>query len=139
MERWRPTTTNAVRKRFAMEKTTLYNGAPPAKRDLLARAHIAAMIDAARADRFDYDFNKLDNLDELFGPDELVAPVPAPAPLRRQRNRSLAKVCEAARKAGADRVIVDGVVIALSPAAAVPESDANEWDAVLPEDDHGPH
>jgi len=122
-----------------MEKTTLYNGAPPAKRDLLARAHIAAMIDAARADRFDYDFNKLDNLDELFGPDELVAPVPAPAPLRRQRNRSLAKVCEAARKAGADRVIVDGVVIELSPAAAVPESDANEWDAVLPEDDHGPH
>jgi hypothetical protein len=48
-------------------------------------------------------------------------------------------VCEAARKAGADRVIVDGVVIVLSPAATVPESDANEWDAVLSEVDHGPH
>jgi hypothetical protein len=69
---------------------------------------------------------------------ELVKPAPAPVP-RRQRKRSLAKVCEAARKAGADRVIVDGVVIALSPAAAVPESDANEWDAVLSEVDHGPH
>jgi hypothetical protein len=68
---------------------------------------------------------------------ELVEPS-APAP-RRQRKRSLAKVCEAARKAGADRVIVDGVVIVLSPAAAVSESDANEWDAVLPGGDHGPH
>jgi hypothetical protein len=73
---------------------------------------------------------------------ELVKPAPVPVP-RRQRKRSLAKVCEAARKAGADRVIVDGVVIALSPAAAaaaaVPESDGNEWDAVLPGGDHGPH
>ena len=49
-------------------------------------------------------------------------PAPGPVP-RRQRKRSLAKVCEAARKAGADRVIVDGVVIALSPAASVPEGD----------------
>jgi hypothetical protein len=63
------------------------------------------------------------------------APVPAP---RRQRKRSLTKVCEVARKAGADRVIVDGVVIVLSPSAAVPES-GNEWDAVLSEGDHGPH
>jgi hypothetical protein len=71
---------------------------------------------------------------------ERVEPVPAPVS-RRQRKRSLAKVCEAARKAGADRVIVDGVVIAFSPSAsaAVPESDANEWDVVLPESDHGPH
>jgi hypothetical protein len=68
---------------------------------------------------------------------ELVEPVPVPA--RRQRRRSLAKVCEAARRAGADRVIVDGIVIALSPSAAVPETDANEWDAVLSEVDHGPH
>jgi hypothetical protein len=69
---------------------------------------------------------------------ERVEPAPAPVP-RRQRKRSLTKVCEAARKAGADRVIVDGIVIALSPSAAVPETDANEWDAVLPEVDHGPH
>jgi hypothetical protein len=48
-------------------------------------------------------------------------------------------VCEIARKAGANHVIVDGVVIAFSPAAAAPESDANEWDVVLPESDHGPH
>jgi len=48
-------------------------------------------------------------------------------------------VCEAARKAGADRVIVDGVVITFSSVAAVPESTANEWDTVLPEIDHGPH
>src|SRR5271157_184406 len=58
---------------------------------------------------------------------KLVEPVPS----RRQRKRSLAKVCEAARKAGADRVIVDGVVIAFSSVAAVPASTANEWDAVL--------
>jgi hypothetical protein len=83
--------------------------------------------------------------------DELVeaVPVPVPAPPqpaavpRRQRKRSLATVLAAARKAGADHVIVDGVKIALSPAAAAPESDvtdlnANEWDAVL-EVDHGPH
>jgi hypothetical protein len=76
--------------------------------------------------------------------DEPVEPAPVPAP-RRQRKRSLSKVCEAARKAGADRIIVDGVVIVLSPAAAVPESDpavpqsdTNEWDAML-EVDHGPH
>jgi hypothetical protein len=72
----------------------------------------------------------------------------APAP-RRQRKRSLSKVCEAARKAGADRVIVDGVVIALSPAAAVLESATvdesktvsdsavSEWDVVLSEGTHG--
>jgi hypothetical protein len=64
------------------------------------------------------------------------APVPVP---RRQRKRSLTKVCEAARKSGADRVIVDGVVIVLSPSAAVPESNANEWDTILLEVDHGPH
>jgi hypothetical protein len=66
-------------------------------------------------------------------PSERGKPVSVP---RRQRKRSLAKVCEAARKAGADRVIVDGVVIALSTAAA-PKSTTNEWDVVLPEDDHG--
>jgi hypothetical protein len=70
---------------------------------------------------------------------ELVEPVPAPAAPRRQRKRSLTKVCEAARKAGANHVIVDGVVIAFSSAAAVPKTDANEWDTVLPEVDHGPH
>jgi hypothetical protein len=56
---------------------------------------------------------------------------------RRQRKRSLTRVLRAASQAGADRVIVDGVVIALSPAAAVLKSDANEWDAVLSEVDHG--
>jgi hypothetical protein len=68
---------------------------------------------------------------------ELVKPAPVPVP-RRQRKRSLTKVCEIARKSGANHVIVDGVVIAFSSAAAAPESDANEWDAVL-EVDHGPH
>jgi hypothetical protein len=66
---------------------------------------------------------------------KLVGPVPVPS--RRQRKRSLATVCAAARKAGADRVVVDGIVIELSPAATVSESDANEWDTILPEDDHG--
>ena len=66
------------------------------------------------------------------------APAPQPAAARRQRKRSLSKVCEVARKAGADRVIVDGVVIVLSPAAAVPASDSNEWDTVLSEGDHEP-
>ena len=66
------------------------------------------------------------------------AGAPQPAAARRQRKRSLTKVCEAARRAGADRVIVDGVVIALSPATAVPASDSNEWDTVLSEGDHEP-
>jgi hypothetical protein len=69
---------------------------------------------------------------------ELVKPVSVPAPPRRQRKRSLSTVVEAARKAGADRVVVDGMVIVLSPAAAVAETSSNEWDTVL-EVDHGPH
>jgi len=133
-----------------MDEPTLYNGAPLAKCELLARlrneprdgikpyqlppdefrAHIAASIDAARC-------GPAPDLGE--DDDELVAPVPEPVTPRRQRKRSLSKVVEVARRAGADRVIVDGVVIVLSPAAAVPESDANEWDTVLQESDHGPH
>jgi hypothetical protein len=104
------------------------------------RAYIDAAIDAARvpwergnAPRLDVACD--DDDDEL-----VVEPVPVPAAPRRQRKRSLTKVCEAARKAGADRVIVDGVVIVLSPTAVVPESSTtNEWDTVLPEGDHGPH
>jgi hypothetical protein len=73
---------------------------------------------------------------------ERTGAVPVPAP-RRQRKKSLTALLRQSRKAGADRVIVDGVVIALSPAAAMPESvtvtDSNEWDVVLPEGDHGPH
>jgi hypothetical protein len=94
-------------------------------------AEIAAAIDAARCGPAPTNCDSGDD-------DELVEPAPVPAP-RRQRKRSLARVCEAARKAGADRVIVDGVVIALSPSAAVPESNTNEWDTVLQESDHGPH
>jgi hypothetical protein len=146
-----------VKERFAMEETILYNGATLAKCELLARltphawaslsakelhAHIAACTDAIRVPwergkqhSGDVDESDIPNLDE-----------PAPVPSRRQRKRSLAKVCEVARKAGADHVITDGVVIAFSPAAAVPESSAaavpessaNEWDAVL-ENDHDPH
>jgi hypothetical protein len=120
--------------------TTLYNGAPLAKCELLARLHnnhvhkfvarsgaefrayIEAEIAAARCGPAPASFD-LDDDDE-----ELVEPAP-PVAVRRQRKRSLAKVCEAARKAGADRVIVDGVVIALSPAAAVAaESNGNEFD-----------
>jgi hypothetical protein len=93
------------------------------------RAYIEAEIASARCGPAPTSF-------DLDDDDQLVAPVPAQR--RRQRKRSLSKVCEAARRAGADRVIVDGVVIALSPAVAVPVSD-NEWDAVLPEGDHGPH
>jgi hypothetical protein len=103
------------------------------------RAHISAAIEAAREP---YDRGRRDVVEPDDEDDELVEPVvPVPAPVRRQRKRSLAKVCEAARKAGADRVIVDGVLPAAAAAAAVavPESDANEWDTVLQESDHGPH
>jgi hypothetical protein len=56
------------------------------------------------------------------------ATLPVPVP-RRQRKRSLATVLAAARKAGADRVIIDGAAIVLSPAAAAPaESNGNEFD-----------
>jgi hypothetical protein len=128
-----------------MEKTILDNSATLAKHALLARlhndhvprteddlrAHIEAAIDAARE-----PWTRGLDIAASCGDDddELVEPAP-----RRQRKRSLTKVCEAARKAGADRVIVDGIVIVLSSAAAVPESDANEWDAVLSEVDRGPH
>jgi hypothetical protein len=73
-------------------------------------------------------------------------PQPVAVP-RRQRKHSLPRIIAAARKAGADRVVVDGATIMLSPAAAVPvteastvaDPDANEWDAVLSGGDHGPH
>ena len=103
-----------------------------ARSDAEFRAYLDAEIASARVpwarapDRFDTGDDD----------EELVEPVPVP---RRQRKRSLAKVCESARKAGANHVIVDGVVIAFSPAAAVLKSDANEWDVVLSERDHGPH
>jgi hypothetical protein len=122
-----------------METTaTLYNGAPLAKCELLARLHnnhihksvartgaeLIAYIDAEIASAHVAVFEPDDDDD-----DELVAPAPVPVPARRQRKRSLTKVCEAARKAGADRVIVDGVVIALSPAVSAPaESNGNEFD-----------
>jgi hypothetical protein len=95
------------------------------------RAHNAGAIAAAHACGLGpvFDFHSDD--------DERVKS--APVPSRRQRKRSIASTLRAARKAGADRVIVDGIVIALSPAAAVPESDANEWDTVLLEGDHGPN
>jgi hypothetical protein len=91
------------------------------------RAHIDAAIDAARVP-WERGTPRLDVADD--DDDELVVePVPVSAPSRRQRKRSLAKVCEAARKAGANHVIVDGVVIAFSPSAAVPaESNGNEFD-----------
>jgi hypothetical protein len=121
-----------------MEETTLYNGAPLAKCELLARlqhnhkfvartgaelsAYLAAEIASARR-------GPAPVLCEPGDEEELVEAAAVPAALRRQRKRSLAKVCEAARRAGADRVIVDGVVIVLSPAAAVPaESNGNEFD-----------
>jgi hypothetical protein len=95
------------------------------------RAHIAAAIEAAREP---WDEGEVVEPD---GDDELVEQVPVPA--RRQRKRSLTSTLRAARKAGADRVTVDGAVIALSPSAVVPTLDANEWDAVLPEGDHEPN
>jgi hypothetical protein len=127
-----------------MEFPNIDSSATVAKPDLLAYgARITAVMLATSRDAL---LNYSDDLCEVFGrpaPVPEPAPVPAPpqpAPVpRRQRKRSLATVLAAARKAGADRVVVDGAVIALSPAATVPESDANEWDTVLPEDDHGPH
>jgi hypothetical protein len=112
-----------------MEFPTIDASAKLAKRELIERtcnAAIAAVIDVhmAHPPLFDDD-DKLDgdDLAEMWGP----PPQPASVP-RRQRKQPLAKVLAAARKAGADRVIVDGVVIVLSPSAAVPESNANEWD-----------
>jgi hypothetical protein len=138
-----------------MELPTIATSATPAKW-LMARLQqhnkfvvptadeIVAAIDAARVVPWE----------AASDDDELVEQVPVPA--SRQRKRSLASTLMAARRAGADRVIVDGVVIVLAPAAAVPnsvsltgdrgaatsrltDSDANEWDAVLPEGDHGPN
>jgi hypothetical protein len=89
------------------------------------RAHNAGAIEAARARGLAPVFNF-----EPGGYDgELVEPAPQPAAVRRQRKRSLAKVCEVARRAGANHVIVDGVVIAFPPAtAAAVESNGNEFD-----------
>jgi len=128
-----------------MEEPSLYNGATLANSELLARLQqhnhkfvvpsmdeIAAAIDAARVP---WERGNALRIDVAGDDDELAEP----APQRRQRKRSLVKVCEAARKAGADRIIVDGVVIVLSPAAAVSEATTNEWDAVLPGGDYGPN
>ena len=93
----------------------------PRLRHVPTPAEIAARIDAARE-----PWARL-RLEAGEGDDELVdAPVS-----RRQRRRSLAQICRAARRAGADRVIVDGgIVIYLSngspPVEA--ESDVNEWE-----------
>jgi hypothetical protein len=106
------------------------------------RAYIEAEIASARCGPAPVRLEPGDDDDGLVAVESAPQPAAPPSPAngpRRQRKRSLTKVCEAARKAGADRVIVDGVVIVLSPSAAVPESNANEWDAVLPEADHGPH
>jgi hypothetical protein len=91
------------------------------------RAHFSGAIASARARLDDERSVRVRSL-PATGDTEMPAP-------RRQRKRSLAKVCEAARKAGADRVIVDGVVIVLSP-AAVPESNGNEFDAWMAKHAH---
>jgi hypothetical protein len=111
----------------------LRNSGYVARSEAELRAHIEAAIEMARVP---WERGNAPRLDVACDDDddELVVepvPVPASAPSRRQRKRSLAKVCEAARKAGANHVIV-----VLSPSAAVPETDANEWDAVLLEIDH---
>ncbi len=92
----------------------------PAKR---WREHNAGAIAAARTRGLWPVFN--------FPSDrgEWVKSAPVPVPSRRQRKRSFASTLKAARRAGADRVIVDGVVIVLSPASTVPaESNGNEFD-----------
>jgi hypothetical protein len=117
-----------------------HNNPPPwfaALSDDEFSAQIDARIDAAR---MPHARGRAHRLFDIADDDDLIEPVAAPEPSRRQRKRTLAFTLRAARKAGADRVIVDGVVIVLSPAAAVPASDSssNEWDTVL-EVDHGPH
>ena len=108
-----------------METTTILDAsAKLAKRELIERTHTAA-FNAVMAHHLAFPFpcgDKLDgdDLAEMWGPVPVPVSQSAPAP-RRQRKQSLAKICKAARKAGADRVIVDGVVVALSPAAAAPE------------------
>jgi hypothetical protein len=117
------------------ELPTIDASAKLAKRELIERtcnAAFAAVIGAHRAHPLLLlsDDEKLngDDLAEMWGPLESVPAPPQPVP-RRQRKRSLATVLAAARKAGADRVVVDGAVIALSPAAAVPtESNGNAFD-----------
>jgi hypothetical protein len=81
-------------------------------------AELDARIDAARCGPAPVRYEPGDDDEE---PAE-AAPVLVPS--HRQRKRTLASTLRAARKAGADRVIVDGVVIMLSSAAAVPESNA---------------
>jgi hypothetical protein len=84
--------------------------------------HVSAGLTLGCAD--DDDKMDGDDLAEMWGP----PPQPVPVP-RRQRKHSLHKIIAAARKAGADHVMVDGVKIALSPTAAVPtESNRNAFD-----------
>jgi hypothetical protein len=105
-----------------MEFPSIYSGAKLANSELLARLknnRIPTSVDIP-AHRIDVSCGDVDESD-----DDPVEPAPVP---RRQRQRSLASTLKAARKAGADHAMVDGVKIVLSPAAAVPESDANEWE-----------
>jgi hypothetical protein len=122
-----------------MEFPSIYSSAKLAKSELLAaELAVSEVFRAHPLNIGDSDGLDADGIAELATLWGLPAPQPAPAP-RRQRQRSLASTLKAARKAGADHAMVDGVKIALSPAAAVPEPTASEWDVVLQGGDHGEH
>jgi hypothetical protein len=78
---------------------------------------------------------------------DLVIAGGAPPLRRRPRKPSLASTLKAARKAGADHVTIGEIVIALAGetakptgnGTAAPNTDANEWDDVLPGGDRGAH
>jgi hypothetical protein len=118
-----------------MEFQSIDASAKLAKRELIERtcnAAVAAVLAARMAHPPLIDDEDKVTPEEIWGaPEPVPAPVPAhPVPVpRRPRKRPLATVLKAARKAGADHVIADGVKIALSPAAAVPtESNRNAFD-----------
>src|ERR1700686_1385821 len=109
--RWRPTTTRPERG-LAMETATIIDTSATPAKALLARLQqhntfvvptedeIAAAIDAARmpyargALRLDVAPSCGDDDDELVESVTVTDSKPASVPARRQRKRSLAKVCE---------------------------------------------
>jgi hypothetical protein len=75
-------------------------------------------------------------LDQTQGASFAAGPLAHPKP-KRSRQRSLTTILRQARKAGADRVVIGGAVVYLSPMpgegppAASTEAADNSWDDLL--------
>jgi hypothetical protein len=136
-----------VKERFAMEESTLYNGATLAKCELLARlrnnhiipnfvprtdaevrANIAACIDAIRVP---WERGNAHRLDIASGDDDDELQAAAPRPKHRTRTPSLTKALREAKKAGISvtgaTFTADSVSLSFGEAAKSNGNDLDQW------------